>query len=305
PRHTLLPISETGSDSDFLQHAQRRWSQIVHHSEWLKLLWRLSAVSRREMVRFVSVSQPGAGRFLDAVPARAAFRMPTWCMSIAVQRRLGLPLLAAAAVACERFSRHGKVFDAYGDVAINDGEAGHATRHYLVLRALFEALRRAWGGMVRYEPTEYKDYSDHRPDLTLQTADGLVALDLKVFDPVGSDAGEVEGRGAFVAFGNTRPRARAIVRGLAERGVPGTAFDPSTGKGHVAFQAGDYGRAAARGMRVMELLVETFGGLGDGLMELLEEAAGARGTSCRRLNTTRRPGRLGGGWSSCSSASPW
>ena len=26
PRHTLLPISETGSDSDFLQHAQRRWS---------------------------------------------------------------------------------------------------------------------------------------------------------------------------------------------------------------------------------------------------------------------------------------
>ena len=80
-----------------------------------------------------------------------------------------------------------------------------------------------------------------------------------------------------MAFGNTRPRARAIVRGLAERGVPGTAFDPSTGTGHVAFKAGDYGRAAARGVRVMELLVETFGGLGDGLMELLEEAAGARG----------------------------
>ena len=88
-------------------------------------------------------------------------------MRIAVQRRLGLPLLAAAAAAGVRFSRGGKSFDAYGDVAINDGAAGHATRHFEVLRALVDALRRAWGARVEYEPASYRWYSDHRPDVTV------------------------------------------------------------------------------------------------------------------------------------------
>ena len=61
------------------------------------------------------------------------------------------PLTLAAPAAGVRFSRHGKVFDAYGDVAVNDGAAGHATRHYLILRALYDGFRRAWGGQVQRE----------------------------------------------------------------------------------------------------------------------------------------------------------
>ena len=226
-------------------------------------------------MRLVAVSQHGAGRFLDAVPSRAPFRMHTWCLRVAVQRRLGLPLLAAAAAAGTLFSRGGKTFDAYGDVAVNDGAAGHATRHWLVLRAVYDALRRAWGGRVAYEPADYHWYSGHRPDLTL-LAEELEAMDLKVFDPVGSDAGEVEERGAFVGFGNTRPRGREKVHGREARGVEGTSFDPRTGTGEVAALAGDYAGARARGVGVRLLLVETFGGLGDELVELLKAAADVR-----------------------------
>ena len=58
-------------------------------------------MQRRELVRFEAVSQPQAGAFLNAVPKFEAFRIQTWAMPIAVQKRLGLracrlPLLAAA-----------------------------------------------------------------------------------------------------------------------------------------------------------------------------------------------------------------
>ena len=78
------------------------------------VLTRLLGVSLREAARFVSVSQAYAGAFLNAVPKHAAFRMPTWALRITLQRRLGLPLAAAAAAAGVdggRRSRHGKVFD--------------------------------------------------------------------------------------------------------------------------------------------------------------------------------------------------
>ena len=61
------------------------------------MMTRAQAASRREAVRFVSCSQPMAGAFLNAVPKYEAFRLPSWAMRIAVQRRLGLPLLASAA----------------------------------------------------------------------------------------------------------------------------------------------------------------------------------------------------------------
>ena len=60
-----------GSASDSLQHAQRTWSQIIHHSAWLQLLVRVQTVSVREAVRLIAVSQPDAGAFLNAVPKHA------------------------------------------------------------------------------------------------------------------------------------------------------------------------------------------------------------------------------------------
>ena len=90
---------------------------MSHHTEWRKLLLDLQGASVREAVRFVSVSQPGAGAFLNAVPKQKEFRLPTWAMRIAVARRLGLPLLAAAAAGDGRRSRHGLVFDVLGATA--------------------------------------------------------------------------------------------------------------------------------------------------------------------------------------------
>ena len=42
-------------------------------------------------------------------------------------------------------SNQAKLFDKYGDVATNDGESGHQTRHFLILNALYDAMRRVYG----------------------------------------------------------------------------------------------------------------------------------------------------------------
>ena len=126
------------------------------------------------------------------------------------------------------------------------------------------------------EPQDYRDYSDHRPDLTIMEL-ALRVFDLKIFDPVGSDPSAVGVRGAYVAMGNTRPAAREAVLGLRERGVAGgAAFNPRTGAGHVAAKGGDYARAQRAGVAVAPLLIETFGGFGDDLRRLLQEAAAIR-----------------------------
>ena len=115
-------------------------------------LWQqLAAVSAREAVRLVAVSQPYAGAWLNAVPAAcASFRVHTWAMRLLVQRRLGLPL--AAAPPAGALSRHGHEFDVMGDMATNDGKAGHQTRHHGVLVELVQRLRSVWGAAVEYEP---------------------------------------------------------------------------------------------------------------------------------------------------------
>ena len=274
-RHQLLPVAAMGSENEYNQHAQRRYSRIVHNAAWLKLQAELQRVSRREGARFMAVSQPFAGAFLNAVPKHAAFRMPTCFMRIAVQRRLGLPLMAAAAAAARR-TEGGVQHDVLGDAAQALSSSGHGHRHCETLRAIYDALRRVWGAAVTAEPQSYRDYSDHRPDLTIMEL-ALRVFDLKIFDPVGSDPSAVGMRGAYVAFGNTRPAAREAVLGLRERGVAGgAAFNPRTGAGYVAAKGGDYARAQRAGVAVAPLLIETFGGFGDDLRRLLEEAAEVR-----------------------------
>jgi len=263
-----------GSTCEFKNAAQRRYT--IHHSDWLKLGVRLTGYSRREAVRFVSVGQWWAGSFLNAVPRTREFRVPTWALRIAVQRRLGLPLTAGA-LASTQSSRHGKQFDALGDVAQNDGEQGHQTRHFLVLESLADALRRVWGARVQREPSDYRSYSDYRPDLTVSDGPDFTVIDAKVYDSVGADAGEVSGRGALVGFGNTRPTARERVLGREQRGQPGDrAFNAQTGLGYVSAMKGDYHRAAANGVRLVPALVETFGGVGPELKDLLTCAAERR-----------------------------
>jgi hypothetical protein len=185
---------------------------------------------------------------------------------------LGLPLLAATAAA-GRLSRHGRLFDSLGDVAAADGEGGHQTRHFLVNRAIYDALRRVYGGQARREPDDYYGYSDHRPDVRLLVEGELTALDLKIYDPLGSQPATAGERGAHVAFGNTQEAANARVLGRRERGQPGDGrFNLHTGAGYVAAVSGDYERALQAGVRCIPMLIETFGGFGPGLLEVLRRA---------------------------------
>ena len=167
-RDTLLPLACFDSGSEHLQSAQRRYSQIIHHAAWLGF-WnalQLPGVARREAVRFIAVSQYQAGAFLNAVPSRRDFRIPTWALRIAVQRRLGLPLdeaLARGAPTCS--ARGGKVQDPLGDAASNIGRLGHCGRHNSLLAALAKVMRSVWGMLVEVEPRDHLGYSnDYRPD---------------------------------------------------------------------------------------------------------------------------------------------
>ena len=74
----------------------------------------------------ISVSQPHAGAWLNAVPSRKAFRINSWAMRIAVQRRLGLPLTAHAAHGEEGRGKHGRPHDVMGDLAQNERRRGGA-----------------------------------------------------------------------------------------------------------------------------------------------------------------------------------
>ena len=77
--------------------------------------------------------------------------------------------------------------------------------------------------------------------------------DLKMLDSIGSAPGEsLAQRAAAVAFGATAPRARALVRGREERGVPGKAFCPLTGAGYVSQKKGDYDRPIKAGLLAEE-----------------------------------------------------
>jgi hypothetical protein len=239
-------------------------------------------VSMREAVRFVGCSQRYAGAFLNAVPSRAPFRMHTWAFVLTVQRRLGLPLSIARSAAAlhggQRTSRHGFTFDAHGDVADNDGEAGHAERHQEVNRVIHRLLRGVWGaGSVQFEPLDSQQYSDHRPDITLHglgPAGVSILLDLKLFSCFSSDPASLGRAGASVGFGNTRPAARELVLGLRGRGSPGDGcFNPASGAGYVAPKDGDYARALRDGLEVVPMLFETLGGFSSDFFGLLKRAA--------------------------------
>ena len=119
-----------------------------------------------------------------------------------------------------------------------------------------------------------------RPLLTrrfMHLRDGFRIWDLKLLDPIGSAPGEsLAPRAAAVAFGATAPRARAMVRGREERGVPGQAFNPLTGAGYVSPKEGDYDRPIKAGLAAEELVVEVWGGLGESTDGLIRKAAEQR-----------------------------
>ena len=165
PANSLLQLAEFDGKSKYLDNAQRRWTAIVHHSAWLQHWRALAARPWREQVRFVAVSQPHAGDFLNAIPMRKEFRIPSHIMRLSVQRRLGLPITAAAALGEAAKTSKGRVLDRHGDAAVNDGRAGHAGRHDTVLKKLVAVMREVWGNIVEKEPRNCGPYSTYIPDI--------------------------------------------------------------------------------------------------------------------------------------------
>ena len=283
PAATLLPLSEYANPSSkarlLLQNAQRRYSIIVHHLGWIRFVAAAARRGLREAVRATSVSQPYAGAFLNAIPMRKPFKMPTWAMRISIARRLGLPLQAGLRAGAEALlSRSNRQFDRYGDVAQNDGKAGHAQRHKAVNSKLGEVLRSIWGSRIQVEPESYVTVSDYRPDLltygVLSSPTDVWMGDVKLFDALAADPDNVGLAGSMVGFGNTLPPARKKMYGFAERGSPDDGpFDPRTGKGHVEYLKGDYTFARSRKHAVFILLFETAGGFGPDVVKLLRFAA--------------------------------
>jgi hypothetical protein len=230
----------------------------------LQLLDELRNVSLRDQVRFIAVSQPFAGAFLNAVPSRKPFRLPTWALRIAIQRRLGLPLSIATE---ERRNRKGQLLDVYGDVALNAPDTGFGSRHDALLAELVSVVRSVFGRRVVKEPRDHRSYNaGHRPDFNV--ADGAldgghIIGELKLTDQMTAEATNIGRRGARVAFGNSRPDLRKQVLGRAERGAPQDGrFDTRTGRGYVSSHAGDYAEALRRQHTVLCLIFCTYGGFG-------------------------------------------
>ena len=78
---------------------------------------------------------------------------------------------------------------------------------------------------------------------------------------------------AFLASATPDRAARPAGTGGASVLGPPATFNARTGAGYVSPKEGDYARPEAMGVRVILMLVETFGGLGPALVEELREGA--------------------------------
>ena len=236
--------------------AQAKGRERAKHAAW------------REAVRFVAVSQDGAGAFLNAIPMRDDMRMETWAMRLSVQRRLGLPLdVACQAAAAGKKTRNGKTHDEYGDAAVNVPQQGHNTRHKYTLRRLILALRAAWGTAVRMEPKAHLGQSyNKQPDVDADNIgkDGThYCGDVKVVCSL-SSSGEHGRKGAFVAFGNTESFYRNMVMGhgpYCEEGEGGGGQGSGRRSPHTVLwrrvslrQGGQGRRRAAAAVRVVDVV---------------------------------------------------
>ena len=144
-----VPRGRSGGEADVFDRAQRPLSQVVHHQRWLALRDSLALVGPRELVRFVSASQPFAGALFNAVPSQRDFRVSTMHLQIIAQRRLGLPLTVLRG-----FSGGD---DDYGDSLTNSHD--HTRRHNEVARVLSRAARQALSKKVLVDSFHHEHFS--------------------------------------------------------------------------------------------------------------------------------------------------
>ena len=232
---------------------------------------RRRALSRFSMSQAYAGAEPSSTRLQRGALAQVAFWVPTCaradCAAAAARAAAdggGYAATAAALAAACSGGRRSRWGEWPPDATL--------PRLERAVRCAAACLRRpsaARAGARRATPSTAR----HRPDLTVLLEGLLIVFDLKVFAPNGSDAGEVELLGGFVAFGNSTPRGQLLVHGRRERLGPPATFNKTTLAG-LRFAEGASRRArrsrggAGRGCDAHR---DVRGGLGTALVEKLRK----------------------------------
>ena len=262
PASMLPSLADIARGSAACQRAQAAFSSIRHHDRWCAIRRDLAANGdRRELVRFMSASQPFAGSAFNTVPSSHWFQMPSEELLIMVQRRLGLELSCLSGISTSQ-ALGGIPIDALGDTLLT--HHNHSQRHNGVGKALARAARQAHPGKrVLVDSLESESFSPGaRPDVAVLNGAGSkhLLLEVKVVCPISSNPDSTGEAGSYAAFANTAPGLRRGILGCGEVG------------GRAATDA-KYAGALQRGHRVTPFIMETFGGLEGDAVELLNDWA--------------------------------
>ena len=252
-----------------LRKAQRKFMQIVHRHEWLRLKRdcdRLTGTDEwRESIRLVSASQQYAMAFLNAIPTTHETTIPSDLLHIILQRQLGLPLTC---VGKGQYSPGlGRFVDVYGDALANRQSAAQSRHNYLNA-AWAGAWRAAFTGVeVPTDDSNYNDYSrGAKPDLVAYFAGRFrhhLLGEVKLVSPIscGKDASESDlkhRRAMRIGLGGTEQyyREKILGRKHCERGA-------TPKPAHYAF-------ALSKGHQVVAMIHEVFGAWSDDTADLLD-----------------------------------
>ena len=283
PALTSLYTFDAETEKQIKPASQRQLSAVVNASKWVEHALALAThddtnqptrVRRRESARFIAVSQPGSGSWLDMpCDGTGATRIQSGDFVFAAQRRMGY-FISEAAAANDALASKGETPDRYGDSFVNAGE--HNRRHHTTNRAIFNAEAAvALGPTIlgdKEKPGRTAQFNaDHVPDIASvgAAADGAdICHETKVPSPLIFTHSAGQGIkppsvGDRFAFGNTEEPLRIKCLGCKGRGLPGDPpFNSAIGKGRIQPVVGDYRDALVnKGNRVIVWVVESTGGI--------------------------------------------
>ena len=258
----------------------------------------LPAIPRREATRLVSVSQAGAGAWIDAVPnlVRPVANPGTSDLYLTMcQRRLGLHLSVVP----------DDDKDKLGDVYANDGE--HSRRHNAVMHAWRDAAADVAPASVvlgdKHATDPLPSHVQHMasisatyiPDIYVEggAARGRdLLLEVRCYTPFvrhlsAGTLGSHASVGDTFPFGNTEERIRCDALGVTPSGRPGDPWlDHRTGIGRVKGQTAQYSHAISSGRTVTPVVMEPTGAVGPHAYAMLR--GWSRTSRAKKKEATRR-----------------
>ena len=243
-----------------------------------------TAVTMREVNRFISISQPHSGDWCDLRCDGTHGTTPLSCQTrIAIQRRHGLYLSDSVEVLMAAHAE-GRAddckYDLLGDRFCNTDDCN--TRHHEHLRAWHAAVSaislhtvllgdkdkatKAQSPLNKYNVGHIADMVEPGggPGGSDRVFEGKVAspCTLSGKQGAGVKAPEPPKVGHWFGFGNTEDSYRMLIYGSTARGLEGDPpHDSETGRGRVPGRDGHYRDALTRGKKVIALIAEVFGGL--------------------------------------------